>query len=49
MTSINGDALSLIEIFPQYEDCDGAGSLHRSYDYMSVAGAPLSDWFLHKI
>ena len=28
---------------------DGAGSLHCSYDYMSVAGARLSDWFLHRI
>ena len=28
---------------------DGAGSLHCSYDYMSVAGARLGDWFLHKI
>ena len=28
---------------------DGAGSLHCSYDYMSVAGARLGDWFRHKI
>jgi dienelactone hydrolase len=28
---------------------DGAGSLHCSYDYMSVAGARLGDWFLHRI
>lgn len=28
---------------------DGAGSLHCSYDYMSVAGARLGDWFLHRL
>ena len=28
---------------------DGAGSLHCSYDYFSVATARLSDWFLHRI
>lgn len=28
---------------------EGAGSLHCSYDYMSVAGARLGDWFLHHI
>lgn len=28
---------------------DGAGSLHCSYDYLSVAGARLADWFLAKI
>lgn len=28
---------------------DGAGSLHCSYDYLSVAAARLADWFLHKI
>jgi dipeptidyl aminopeptidase/acylaminoacyl peptidase len=28
---------------------DAAGSLHCSYDYMSVAGARLGDWFLDKI
>jgi dipeptidyl aminopeptidase/acylaminoacyl peptidase len=28
---------------------DGAGSLHCSYDYMSVAGARLGDWFLDRI
>ncbi|MDT0276353.1 alpha/beta hydrolase family protein [Blastococcus goldschmidtiae] len=28
---------------------DGAGSLHCSYDYFSVATSRLSDWFLHRI
>lgn len=28
---------------------DGAGSLHCNYDYMSVAGARLGDWFLHRL
>lgn len=28
---------------------DAAGSLHCSYDYMSVAGARLGDWFLDRI
>lgn len=28
---------------------DGAGSLHCSYDYMSVAGARLGDWFRSRI
>ncbi|MGW5694323.1 alpha/beta hydrolase family protein [Streptomyces asiaticus] len=28
---------------------DGAGSLHCSYDYFSVATARLADWFLHKL
>jgi dipeptidyl aminopeptidase/acylaminoacyl peptidase len=28
---------------------DGAGSLHCSYDYLSVAAARLADWFLHKL
>ncbi|MFI7643938.1 alpha/beta hydrolase family protein [Nonomuraea sp. NPDC049400] len=28
---------------------DGAGSLHCSYDYFSVATARLTDWFAHRI
>jgi dipeptidyl aminopeptidase/acylaminoacyl peptidase len=28
---------------------DGAGSLHCSYDYFSVATSRLSDWFAHRI
>lgn len=28
---------------------DGAGSLHCSYDYFSVATARLADWFVHKL
>ncbi|GCD91191.1 S9 family peptidase [Nocardioides sp. LS1] len=28
---------------------DGAGSLHCSYDYFSVATARLSDWFVHRL
>ena len=28
---------------------DGAGSLHCSYDYLSVAAARLADWFDHRI
>lgn len=28
---------------------EGAGSLHCSYDYLSVAGARLGDWFLHRL
>lgn len=28
---------------------DGAGSLHCNYDYMSVAGARLGDWFVAKL
>lgn len=28
---------------------DGAGSLHCSYDYFSVATSRLSDWFVHRI
>lgn len=28
---------------------DGAGSLHCSYDYFSVATSRLTDWFAHKI
>lgn len=28
---------------------DGAGSLHCSYDYLSVAAARLTDWFVHKL
>ncbi|GAB3580877.1 hypothetical protein GCM10027445_51870 [Amycolatopsis endophytica] len=28
---------------------DGAGSLHCSYDYFSVATARLADWFVHRL
>ncbi|WP_285362867.1 alpha/beta fold hydrolase [Microbacterium sp. LMC-P-041] len=28
---------------------DGAGSLHCSYDYLSVASARLADWFLNRL
>ena len=28
---------------------DGAGSLHCSYDYFSVATSRLADWFTHRL
>lgn len=29
--------------------CDGAGSMHGSYDCLAVASARPTDWFLHRL
>lgn len=41
------DALTTDDV--TVEIYDGAGSLHCSYDYFSVATANLADWFVHKL
>ena len=41
------DALTTDDV--TFDVYDGAGSLHCSYDYLSVAAARLTDWFAHKL
>ena len=41
------DALTTDDV--TFDVYDGAGSLHCSYDYLSVAAARLTDWFAHRL
>ncbi|WP_213571178.1 alpha/beta fold hydrolase [Rhodococcus sp. USK13] len=41
------DALTAKDV--TFDVYDAAGSLHCSYDYLAVAAARLTDWFVHKL